>query len=334
MLPLLFNRRSSVSQMLIDNNCKLLNWNVRGLNSSARCQVVKELVAANNCSIVCLQETKLQAISAATVQNILGRKFTDLFAVLQASGTRGGILLAASQEHYSLSQIQVRRFTVIVNVKRRVDNEEWTLTGVYGPQLDSDKNQFVEEIRDIKPTTNERWLLLGDFNLIYRVADKSRGQINRGMLNRFRQIIQDIEVRQIHLHGRRYTWSSGTATPMQTKIDHVFVSKDWELMYPDCHLQACGTSVSDHCPMLLTCSPFHKKYRGFRFESYWLQMPEFKEMVAHSWAQPVSSSNKACTLHIKLARLAKSLKRWHKQKMRDSKKESTEAQQLILRLDQ
>jgi hypothetical protein len=63
-------------------------------------------------------------------------------------------------------------------------------------------------------------------------------------------------------------------------------------------------------------------------------MPEFREVVAQSWVKPVSTANKARTLHIKLARLANMLKRWHKQKMVDSKWEYTEVQELVLRLDQ
>jgi hypothetical protein len=55
-------------------------------------------------------------------------------------------------------------------------------------------------------------------------------------------------------------------------------------------------------------------------------MPEFREVVAQSWVKPVSTANKARTLHIKLARLANVLKRWHKQKMVDSKREYTEVQ--------
>jgi hypothetical protein len=63
-------------------------------------------------------------------------------------------------------------------------------------------------------------------------------------------------------------------------------------------------------------------------------MPEFKEIVSQSWVQPAAGANKARTVHIKLARLAKTLKCWHWQKMLDNTKEYTEAQWLVLRLDQ
>jgi exonuclease III len=50
-------------------------WNVRGLNSRACHDVVKELVAAECPSVVCLQETKLHIIGDYDVMQILGSGF-------------------------------------------------------------------------------------------------------------------------------------------------------------------------------------------------------------------------------------------------------------------
>jgi hypothetical protein len=153
-------------------------------------------------------------------------------------------------------------------------------------------------------------------------------------VNHFRAVLEELELKELHLHGRRFTWSSGTANPALSKIDHVFMSKEWELTNPDCYLQALSTSVSDHCPMLISCTPFARKYCNFRFEASWLHMPSFHELVQNSWAQPVTTANKAMILHIKLVRLAKSLRRWHKQRMQQMQQEADEAQHKALQLDQ
>jgi hypothetical protein len=112
------------------------------------------------------------------------------------------------------------------------------------------------------------------------------------------------------------------------------MTREWELANPDCHLQALSTSVSDHCPMLLSCNPFHRKYSGFRFEACWLHLPGLRDMVAQSWNAPVHAANKARLLHIKLSRLSKVLRRWNKQRMHELKRDSEEAQQTVLRLNQ
>jgi hypothetical protein len=63
-------------------------------------------------------------------------------------------------------------------------------------------------------------------------------------------------------------------------------------------------------------------------------MPGFKQLVQQSWAQLVAAVNKDRVMHIKLARLAKTLKRWNKQRLKSLREEADEAQQRVLQLDQ
>jgi exonuclease III len=72
---------------------KKLIWNVRGLNREARWDVVRCVISSTRPDIVCLQETKKEAISQRMVMSTLRADF-DCFLVLPADGTRGGILLA------------------------------------------------------------------------------------------------------------------------------------------------------------------------------------------------------------------------------------------------
>jgi len=53
-------------------------WNVRGLNSRSRRNVVRELIAQENISLLLLQETKLDVCSATLVMEICGSGF-DFF---------------------------------------------------------------------------------------------------------------------------------------------------------------------------------------------------------------------------------------------------------------
>jgi exonuclease III len=47
-----------------DQQCVLLNWNVRGLNNLVRRRVVKNLVIETRPSIVCIQESKLANVDS------------------------------------------------------------------------------------------------------------------------------------------------------------------------------------------------------------------------------------------------------------------------------
>jgi exonuclease III len=65
---------------MTEQRCTLLNWNVRGLNNSARRKVVSDLVRDTQATIVALQETKLELITRDIVAETLGWRFADNFA--------------------------------------------------------------------------------------------------------------------------------------------------------------------------------------------------------------------------------------------------------------
>jgi hypothetical protein len=73
------------------------------------------------------------------------------------------------------------------------------LTEVYGPQAEGDKAIFMQEVRELKQVASNRWLLLGDFNLIYRASDKSKGQVNNRIMNSCQLLLDEIEMKKIHL---------------------------------------------------------------------------------------------------------------------------------------
>ena len=56
---------------------KILIWNVRGLNASARQDAVRAEVVSSGVDVVCLQETKMQDISRFLVIRMLGPDFAN-----------------------------------------------------------------------------------------------------------------------------------------------------------------------------------------------------------------------------------------------------------------
>ncbi|RCV20326.1 hypothetical protein SETIT_4G047100v2 [Setaria italica] len=78
-------------------NENLLIWNVRGLNSRTRRNVVRDLVTQEHVSLLTLQESKLDVCNDALVLNLLGSDF-DFYA-LPATNTYGGIFLAWRMGH-------------------------------------------------------------------------------------------------------------------------------------------------------------------------------------------------------------------------------------------
>lgn len=103
------------------------------------------------------------------------------------------------------------------------DNREWSITGVYGPQSDNDKIQFMQEITNLRQNMLPAWLILEDFNLIYRAQDKNNNRVNLTLLNGFRSTIDNLMLVPIELKGKKYTWTNDQQNPTMTKIDHFFL---------------------------------------------------------------------------------------------------------------
>jgi hypothetical protein len=49
---------------------------------------------------------------------------------------------------------------------------------VYGPQEDNEKLLFLAELRWMQQIVSDKWLLIGDFNLILQAADKINANLN------------------------------------------------------------------------------------------------------------------------------------------------------------
>jgi endonuclease/exonuclease/phosphatase family metal-dependent hydrolase len=126
------------------------------------------------------------------------------------------------------------------------NNTTWTVTGVYGPQGDLEKKMFIRELRRLKQAVLPKLLLLGDFNLIYKVQDKNNDRLDQRLMLTFRRALNHLEVKEIELIGRKFTWTNSHESPTMTRIDRAFATAEWEERYVHPTAQSLSSSVSDH----------------------------------------------------------------------------------------
>lgn len=218
------------------------------------------------------------------------------------------------KDYFIVADTHMTPHTITASIAMRGEGAVWSLTTVYGPQSVSKKLLFIEELKLLQPVVKPEWVLLGDFNLITWASDKNNSNINRRLFGKFRGALDFLHLQEINLGGRRFTWSNEQENPVLTKIDHVFCSDDWDMMFPNALLLAVPTLCSDHAPLFLQGAPPRTRKISFKFEEFWLQAPGFHETVAHAWNKPVFSTDALRRIHIKLSRAAKALKKWQKEK--------------------
>lgn len=295
------------------NPSNILCWNVRGLNSKARQDGVHTLVTSSRVDVVCIQETKMTEISRGTILSTLGSDFTH-FVELPAVGASGGILVAWRNELGPATAARVDSHCISVQFSPSSD-QAWWLTCVYGPQGDHNKVLFLQKPRDVRDACQGPWILLGDYNLIYKDEDKNNGNLNRALMGRFRRLINDLGLKELPLHGRKFTWSNQQDTPTLVKLDRVLCTVDWEHLFPNCLLQSTSIDGSDHCPLLLGLHDNKPGKARFHFEAYWTKLEGFHEAVEVAWASEPTSSCPFDTLSRKLRATVKGLQSWSQKKI-------------------
>jgi endonuclease/exonuclease/phosphatase family metal-dependent hydrolase len=228
----------------------VFTWNVRGLNAPACREAVRSMIQSVNQKLVCLQETKLSHISPQLATETLGSRFNE-FRFQPANGTRGGIMLEWNSEYIQATDLRIERFTLSMIIRPTWEVSPFLLTVVYGPSEDSEKADCLDLLL-VSPSSQLQGMVLGDFNLISEERHKNNSNLNRQLMGRFRHTLDRCELFEIALQNRRYTWSNERVQPTLVQLDRVFCNRDWELMHGDFMLQALSSSLSDHCPLLLS----------------------------------------------------------------------------------
>ena len=149
----------------------------------------------------------------------------------------------------------------------------------------------------------------------------------------FKAVIDDLSLKEISLNGRHFTWSNKQDNPTLTRTDRLFCTTDWELTFPTCFLHSLPSLMSDHTPLLLQGELEHYHNPSFRFKNFWVHMDGFKELVEQVWNRAVHSALPIKRLHIKLARVAKGIKRWRKEKIGDTRLQLAIVKEVLLQLE-
>jgi hypothetical protein len=130
------------------------------------------------------------------------------------------------------------------------------------------------------------------------------------MMGRFRRFLNDLELLELHLHGRLFTWSNECTHPTLQRIDRVFVSPDWELLFPSSALQAISSRCSDHSPLLLSLENCTMSKRRFTFLAFWPKVAGFLDTIKAVWSAPRLDADPLRLMNHLLRETAKALVKW------------------------
>jgi hypothetical protein len=165
------------------------------------------------------------------------------------------------------------------------DGFTWALYAVYGSAQDGEKVQFLAEMAHICSSETHPMIIDGDFNIMRFLEDKNKSNFCPRWPSLSNSIIDTLELREIKMTVRQFTWSNNLVPPTFEKLDRVLMSTEWEWKYPRVIVQALDRGKSDHNPLLLntgTKAQEHSHYQ-FKFELGWLICDGFFDMVTEIW---------------------------------------------------
>jgi hypothetical protein len=132
----------------------------------------------------------------------------------------------------------------------------------------------------------------------------------------FNAIIENLNLREIVLSGRQFTWASRRANPTFEKLDRVLTSVEWEQKFPLVSVRALTRAGSDHTPLLIDSgnhAHIGNKAR-FSFELSWFEQEGFYDLIAREWAAVSAGKTPIITWQNKIRHLRRFLRGWAKKK--------------------
>lgn len=178
------------------------------------------------------------------------------------------------------------------HIRHRASFREWIVLVSYGPAYHSHLPEFLGELQAKVATVATASLPIvvgGHFNLIRSAADKNNMNINWPRVALFNNAIASMALREVARAGARYTWTNKQLATVRSVLDIVFVSSDWEVLFPGCTLIAETRTGSDHIPLILSLGEDGlKRSPQFFFGTAWFEIADFERLFLEKWATAVA----------------------------------------------
>lgn len=126
----------------------------------------------------------------------------------------------------------------------------------------------------------------------------------------FNAFIEDMELSDLPMQGRQYTWSNSSVRGSWSRIDRVLLSTKWLEKY-NFKLWGLPRGVSDHCPLLLMEDDRDWGPKPFRFINAWTLHPQFLSVIKAAWLGTVVTGWAGYVILVKLRTLRWTLKKWN-----------------------
>ncbi|RYQ92149.1 hypothetical protein Ahy_B09g098304 [Arachis hypogaea] len=248
-------------------------------------------------------------------------KFDNMFCV-EPRGLSGGLcLLWKSNVNVNVYEWCDNYIKANININNDL---KWQGIFVYGNPVFKKRRKLWQELTVSNISKEEPQVYLGDFNDILNQEEKA-GMLPQPKicLETFRRFVDENGLMDVDLKGSKYTWFSNPRNNFITRerLDRVLVNWNWLQIYQNVSLKAAPAISSDHCALILDLQPRGRIKREFKFEAFWAEHEECKEVIKKGWQQDEGNRNCWGKFIRKRNRCIRELMKWSKRKFKRADKE-------------
>ncbi|KAG2577120.1 hypothetical protein PVAP13_6NG087545, partial [Panicum virgatum] len=98
----------------MNRNWNILCWNVRGINSQAKWDALRNKIDESSCAIMCIQETKRDSFDASYIRNFAPRRL-DNFDFIPSIGSSGGMLILWNSSIFTGVVLEKKQFALTIS---------------------------------------------------------------------------------------------------------------------------------------------------------------------------------------------------------------------------
>ncbi|XP_057759054.1 uncharacterized protein LOC130979601 [Arachis stenosperma] len=308
----------------------VLSWNCRGAAAPATVSEAQDLCRKIKPDILFLIETRAKECRIMKLKRKL--RFEKHFCV-EPRGLSGGLCLLWNKnldvDVYAWSDNYIK-------AKIKDDNNyEWSCYFVYGnPKFQHRKAQWKELSTHNRPT-NDPQIFIGDFNDILDQEEKvGLHPKPRSQIEEFRKFINYNGLMDLELKGGRFTWFSNPRNGFVTKerLDRALANWAWRMIYQNATLTALPAISSDYCLILLQLKPKGRSSKQFKYEAYWEDHEECKEIIKRGWNKNENQGGKWEHFSGKIRNCKIELSKWSKETFRRADREINRLKEELMQL--
>ncbi|KAL9673474.1 hypothetical protein QQ045_029732 [Rhodiola kirilowii] len=247
---------------------QVITWNVRGANGRRKQLALRRLRCKFQMNMVFIQETKIRKLEDKVVEALWGGEKFSWFGS-DAEDSSGGLLTIWEPDFLQLiSKVSGRSFTLVHGtIKENQLEVTINFLNVYAPNTGKEKMLLWESLVELKASFSGEWVIGGDFNSVLLEEERSRSTFNGNDANLFQDFIQAMEVLDLPLKGRRFTWGN---TKGASRLDRFLVSPRVLSVWPKIQQVGLEKGLSDHVAVSLGVEEKGWGYKPFRVLNAWL----------------------------------------------------------------